>query len=212
MYRNLLEYLVKNRKLLISHYVNIKLRIVIDIVNSIENRYVIVDSRNLLVKTNLLEDLRKDTVLVTDKIPVETGFTVIVLEPTSLKNVYIHENILVTTSPLYKRIQYLKLFKPVYVTRIYGNLYEVFIKENMEKYRLRLVKDKLVYEDKPPGLTGRAYDIVRNAILEYGELTVKDVVNMLIRELGVSKIEARRILYRLVAERYLKIVKNHVMF
>jgi hypothetical protein len=51
----------------------------------------------------------------------------------------------------------------------------------------------------------KALDLVRNAMLEYGELKVGDAVFIIERELGVSRDAARRIFSKLVSLKYLRV-------
>lgn len=64
--------------------------------------------------------------------------------------------------------------------------------------------------ESPPGIKGEALEILRNAVIDYGEITVKDAVIILAHELGIDKAEARKIVLDLARKRYVRIEHGHV--
>ncbi|WP_434731735.1 hypothetical protein WLZ34_02430 [Thermogladius sp. KZ2Tp1] len=59
-------------------------------------------------------------------------------------------------------------------------------------------------------LEERALELVKKAMLDYGELRVGDVLFLIEREMGVSKNAAREILSKLVSRRYLRVRRGVV--
>jgi len=64
--------------------------------------------------------------------------------------------------------------------------------------------------ESPAGIKGEALEILRNAVIDYGEITVKDAVIILAHELGIGKAEARKIIIDLARKRYVRIEHGHV--
>lgn len=74
--------------------------------------------------------------------------------------------------------------------------------------RFRIIGGDIVVEPVLSPELRKAYTLLRNAMMEYGELTVRDAVFILSRELGCTKEEARKILGRLAEKKYLRITKG----
>jgi len=64
--------------------------------------------------------------------------------------------------------------------------------------------------NQPAGLKGEAYRILKNALSTYGEITIKDAVLILSKELGVDRKTARSILLELARSRYIGVYKGRV--
>ena len=77
-----------------------------------------------------------------------------------------------------------------------------------EEIRFRIIGGDIVVEPALSPELREAYTLLRNAMMEYGELTVRDAVFILSRELGYTKDEARKILGRLTEKKYLRITRG----
>jgi len=205
-----LEKLLRGRRALISHYLVAKLVLVVEAVNRVEG-VVVVDPNGFLEKTGVINRV-KDAVLITN---TATGIprdkTLVLIEPSFPLTGLHNKNILATLTPGNYKLRLPSYYERVYVNKLGENIYELFFKETSERFRFRITGGAVVFEDKPSGIAGRAYEVLRNALVEYGEIRARDAVNIISHELGVDKNTARSLLYKLVSEKYARVVKGRVI-
>lgn len=100
-------------------------------------------------------------------------------------------------------------YQKYYVSRA-GTTRHIVLRSSSGGLPLRLVfaESGLKVVEKPPGIYGKAYDLLKQAMIDYGEVTVKDAVRILTLELGVSTNRAREVLLWLTRNMYLRVVKG----
>lgn len=76
--------------------------------------------------------------------------------------------------------------------------------------RVSVVGNELVESEVLTDLQSEAYKVILDGMAEYGEMTVKDAVNIISARLGVSKERARELLGELVRLRMLKAEKGRI--
>ncbi len=213
--KKLLDYIIERlsngRRVLISHYLIPKLVLIVKTVNTIDKNTIIYDEKHLLTRTKLVELIRDD-VLVSDKTNTPPrNYRVVYIEPTRFPWRIYNRDVLVTLTPGTYSFKIPNYYERIYLNKLGENLYELYIKETLERFRFRIKGYDIVYEEKPGGLIGKAYDMLRKAMQDYGEIRVKDAVNILVFELGISKEKAREILSKLVIEKYIRVEKGFII-
>lgn len=211
MLNYILQRISSGRKILLSHYLTPKLLLVIKSINYINKETIVFDEKQYLIKTNLIEKLRNNTLVSNKLITPPEKYRVIYIEPSRFPWKISNKDILVTLTPGTYRFKIPTYYEKIYLNKLGENLYELYIRETLERFRIRIGKNKLLYEEKPYGLLGEAYEILRKTLLEYGELRVKDALNILVFELGISKEKAREILSKLVIEKYIRVEKGSII-
>ena len=211
MLEYILDRLGHGRRALISHYLVPKLLLVIKTINHVEEEVIVFDTEHLLEKTQLINQI-KDNIVITDTIVnIPRDKHVVFLEPNRLPWRIINRNILVTLTPGTYKFKLPDYYDRIYLNKLSENLYELYIKDSMERLRFRIMGEEIVFEEKPSGILGKAYELLREALMEYGEIRVRDAINILVHELSVSKEKAREILSKLVVEKYARIEKGRVI-
>ncbi|WP_440058918.1 hypothetical protein ACSU1N_03750 [Thermogladius sp. 4427co] len=120
---------------------------------------------------------------------------------TGSENVIIFSTKRVKSPPSYTRHYLRRVDWGVYSFETPGEGERVVI--TLDKGVLREGSGLTVVEEK-------ALELVKEAMINYGELKVGDVVFIISRELGVTKERAREILSKLVARRYLRVRKGSI--
>lgn len=64
--------------------------------------------------------------------------------------------------------------------------------------------------ESPPGIYGKAYEILKNTLSSYGEVMVKDAVRAISLELGVDKKRAKSIIIALARRGYVRVIKGKI--
>lgn len=68
---------------------------------------------------------------------------------------------------------------------------------------------------RPASAPGRLYEkalrVLREALIDYGELRVRDAVDVLSHELGVGRRDARRVLAVLVDKGYIRVESGYII-
>jgi len=209
---SLIEDLTKGFNAVVSHYMSIKIRLLLEVVESKGRQYIAV----LDPGGSLAQYARELSQLITpaaSQVGQDGGSLLVVFEPTpsidlrGLADNY--SNILVFTTPG-SRVKIPLFFKRIYISRINQETYLVRIKPGNKTLRLITGPGGIRVVDKPLGIHGEAYSIVARLMAEYGEILVKDAVRALMLELGVDKETARRILYKLIEEKYLRVVNGRI--
>lgn len=204
--------LLAGRKALLSHYLSAKLRLVVHFAgNHPSERVVIFDEGGLLAKTGLIDSL-SSRVLVSSNLSVipPQDYGLIYLEPSMAPPRLDNRDVLITLAPRSYKFKLPRGFDKLYLRRVEDYVYMLTLGSTMERYRLRITARGVELLERPVGLYGRAYELVRSAIMEYGELSVRDAVGLIARELGVSAEQARRILSKLVSDKYVRVSRGLV--
>lgn len=216
-FRELVDKLTIGKRILISHYVNAKLALVktiIDTLSSWNMKVLVVDENLYVVKYGLLEpsDLNLTYVQRIVDFNTDTGVDLaLVVEPSVVPRTLFSNNVLVTITPSYG-LRIPRYYARSYLKRISGNTYVLEFMDLRERFRIIVSSTGIdVADDKPPGLLGSILDVLRRSMLEYGELSVKDAVNIVHHELGLENSVARRMIYRLVNEKFLEIRKGRII-
>ena len=150
--------------------------------------------------------LPENIVLLTH--PVQDIDRLVIIEPRTIKTYHIlPENTVILTSPRTIRRLPRDWFKAK-IKRVTGHEYIIQGDINERIVLLNNLEIKTV--EAPPGIKGEALEILRNAIIDYGELTIKDATIILAHELGINKGEAREILVELARKRYIRVEHGHV--
>ncbi len=117
-------------------------------------------------------------------------------------------NVIVYVTPPIK----LKLYNwsKARLKRVYG---KEFLLITSRGSRLRLVIDVnyIGVVESPQGILGRALNILRKGIVEYGELTLRDAIDLISYNLGISRNEARKILGLLIQKKYVEKQKKNLI-
>lgn len=104
---------------------------------------------------------------------------------------------------------YLSGYSKIYVSKIAAsNEVIARLPEDGVVVRFTITNDKIVAVSGPPGIYGRAYEVLRNAMSDYGEISLRDAVRILMIELGVDKTKAKNILSWLAKCAYIRVVKG----
>ncbi|MEM1555411.1 MAG: hypothetical protein QXM54_02640 [Desulfurococcaceae archaeon] len=216
-FRELINRLTTGKRVLISHYINAKLALSKAVIDSLllrDMKILVVDENLYMTKYGLLESETPNLTYVQKN----SGFNkntyvdlALFIEPNFIPKPVFSQNILVTVTPKY-RLRIPKYYSISYLKKIVGNKYFLEFRDYGERFRIIVSGlDIDVADDKPHGLLGTILDVLRRSMLEYGELSVKDAVNIVHHELGLENSVARRMIYRLASEKYLEIRKGRVI-
>lgn len=209
---DLIRLLTRGFKAVVSHYMSIKSRIVLEVLNNKPvDPIIILDQNSILSRIIGLEESSIPGIHINQLVEARKGL-LIVFEPGEeiefdplVKN---YGNILVFTTPGSKaRIP--RFFAKIYIDKIDEDTYL------MRMWRGRTVRihvgiDRLRIASKPEGVYGQVYDLLRKLMIEYGEITIKDAIRAVSLELGVEKKVARQIIYKLLKERYFRVVHGKI--
>lgn len=212
----LFDQLLKGRRVLVSLYINPKLILVKNVIEKAVNTgrvVLIVDPKALLSKFQLIDTTRREVSYV-EKLELSGDISlfnnVFIIEPNYFPKLVGAVNVLVTTSPRFS-VKRLRGFTKVYLKKIHGSTYLIELTDTMERFRLRITGGFVeALENKPTGVLGRIYDVLRNGLMEYGELRVKDAVNLLKHELGLTKQQAYMYLRKLASEKFIEVKKGYI--
>ncbi|MEM4718299.1 MAG: hypothetical protein QXE81_06045 [Desulfurococcaceae archaeon] len=98
-----------------------------------------------------------------------------------------------------------------YLTRIRGQ--PVFYLRSPDKginTRMRFMDDYSIVVVSPTGDLGRAYELIKNYLATYGEITVKDAIVAISKELSLDKKKARSLIVDLGRRGYIRIHKKRI--
>ncbi len=209
MYRYVIEYLGTGRKTIISHYMNAKLLLIIHIIRYWKNHIIVYDPYNYLSKHL---DMLPDNILLSNNIGEKPlpRHNIVYIEPPRFPWRIFNENIVVTLTPGNYRYRIPSYYDKIYLKKISNNTYELSLRNIHERYRFVIQDHRLLFIEKPSGFLGKAYRVIEEALLEYGELSVKDTVSILVYELGIDKKKAREILSKLIENKYIRVEKGRI--
>ncbi len=212
MEQELYQKLVNGKKAIISHYLNPKMILIVKLANKLRRKnekIIIVDPRNI-IQTRYAH-LLLDDIILTNKPPRETKVnTLFIIEPEYLNPYKIMaENIILTLTPGNYRFKVPREYEKIILVKT-QDTYMLYFKDTNEKYRFKIVNNQIKTIIKPPGIIGEAYDLLKKSMIEYGEITVKDATIILVKELGISKEEARKILSKLILEKYIRVIHGKI--
>lgn len=208
-----LEHLTRGRWILISHYMWAKIILALELASRISRRepVVIIDQRNLFTPERLAQ-LRirgdQEKIIITNKNIAPHGINnLIILEPPVFPWKLYTRNILVTTTPG-SGLKIPRNYRRAYLKKIHENLYQLVV--GNESFRIVIGSGRIQEKPAPPGSLGKAYNVLREAMLEYGELTVRDAIIILEKEMDITRSEARKILSDLLLKKYIKVVHGKI--
>ncbi|MET1159748.1 MAG: hypothetical protein ABWW65_02195 [Thermoprotei archaeon] len=214
MLNELYAKLLDGAKALISHYLAAKLVLIVRSIESIGSRNVLViDEKEYLMRMGLLRGVSSDFMIANKllyKLLSEYD-RVVLIEPERLPRIRPKTSILVSLTPGSYRFKLPKIYEKVFLKRVSEDLYEIVFDNTMEKYRVFIKGSRIYDASKPPGILGRAYEVLANALIEYGELSIRDAVVVLSSELGIDKKKAREIVYMLASKGFMSIEKNRII-
>ncbi|ABN70252.1 hypothetical protein Smar_1157 [Staphylothermus marinus F1] len=211
MITEIYEKLLTNKKALISHYMNAKIILVLNAVKHVSRnkKILLIDPGNIL-REEYLVDIPENIIITYKFLEPPHDTVVIVFEPEILPYRSKIENVLITLTPGNYSFKIPREYTKIFLKQIQHNIYELLFTGSNERYRVRIEGNKVFLVEKPSGILGKAYEILRESMIEYGELTVKDATIILTKELGVNKVEARKILSELVMRKYIRIIHGFI--
>jgi hypothetical protein len=203
IYSNMLS----GRKAIISHYLNAKIKIILEAIRSTGWKTIIYDPRNILIR-HYTEKIPDNIPVINKYVEIPENYHLVALEiQIPLKKLFSRRNnTLITLTPGNYYFKTPREYVKIIIDKVGGEEYLLKFIDTGEKYRLRISSGGVSIVEKPEGLVGEAYILLKNSMIEYGELTVKDAVLILRKELGIDRVEARRILSELVMRKYIKII------
>ncbi|MEM4535071.1 MAG: hypothetical protein QXP67_01805 [Desulfurococcaceae archaeon] len=209
---DLMSDLTRGKKLFVSSHAGLLVKLAILMIKSIVLKGVkpaIMDEQGLLLRYIPL-DLLGSLQLVLSTQEACKNHYLIVFEPrlTGFLKTCQAPNILVFTKP---RGLYPAGFVKVFLKRVAStNHYLLRSPEMGLAVRVELTEHGITIAEKPKGVYGEAYEILKNAMSNYGEITVKDAVRVISLELNLDKLKARQVLQWLTRNGYLRVVKGRL--
>jgi hypothetical protein len=196
IYSNILS----GKKIILSHYLNAKIRIVLEAIMSTGRETVIYDPRNILLR-HYTEKIPDNIPVINKCVEIPENYHLVALEiQIPLKKLFNRRNnTLITLTPGNYYFKTPREYVKIIISKVGENEYLLKFIDTGEKYRLRIDSEGVSIVEKPEGLIGEAYILLKNSMIEYGELTVKDAILIFRKELGIDRVEARKILSELVA-------------
>lgn len=207
---NVFNQLFSGKRVFVSHSIGVLVKLAVEAVK----RYVKLGAKPTIVdETGFL--LRYIPLELLDRVVVSTNIaeacsedTAILFEPTYMKRLELcaAPNVLVFSKP---KSYYPSRYLRVYITRASttGHYIARCPLEGLVM-RFTISDEGIAIVEGPPGVYGKAYETLKRAMSDYGELNVKDAVRVLVVELGVEKTRARQILLWLARNSYVKVVKG----
>lgn len=217
MFEEFLSELMSGKSGIISLSVNTLLKVTFIVMRELLNRglyIVVVDEKGYLahfMPTDLLDKVR--LVERIDEACSEVVDVLIVFLP---RNPYIVKtcrarNVIVLSRSL-RPLDRLG-FTRFYLKKLLENgEIEVRCYDKGSKFRIKISNRKPLVYTRPTGILGKAYDVLEEALSSYGEISIKDALLILSRELDIDKKHARRVLVTLSRRGYIKITKGKLLF
>lgn len=210
-----LEELVRGRNVIFSHSANTLIKIA-----SLVSKFLLDKGVNIVIMDEKGHASRYIPIELLDKVTItndmeeacgiKTGLLIVLANKSfyKLRNCA-SENILILTKPtnVFKSMEYTKY----YITPIPGSKEYVLKSHDRALYtRLKLDSGYIGILEAPPGIYGKAYEVLINSLSMYGEITMKDATTVISKELGLDKKHARNILIKLARRRYIRVVKGKI--
>lgn len=207
---SIVNELIKGRRIFVSHHIGVLIKLAVFVVKNLvqeSTRPVILDEQGVLLRYLPLELLDSIQVAANTSEACK-GDYLVVFEPKSMRHLEpcIASNILVFTKP---RSFYPARYSKVYIKRI-GSTGQYLVKspETGISARIELAENKVILIEKPPGIYGKAYEVLKNAMSDYGELTVKDAIRIISLELNIDRLKARHVFLWLARNSYVRVVRG----
>jgi hypothetical protein len=210
---DLLDELVRGQVAFASRNINALIKLGILVIKNLLKRnlrVVVLDEKSLLSRFAPVEFFDKVAFVKSlDEISAQSE-ALVVVAPGSLKRYYKCDS-KVTVLLLKSPARSLRGFKQYYLQRIPGTS-DYILKPIGEvgAFRVRLTESGVEEVPGPEGVLGRAYTIIKESLFTYGEITVKDAVRIISKELGLDKAEARKVLLNLARKRYIAVVSGRI--
>lgn len=163
-----------------------------------------------LVKNNIVRDAILDNIVITNfdeqnETSIQAGLKIF-YEPPRLP--YCKGNCIVfSTPPL--RIKPHSPWRKVVIKKMHGH--EYLLKTSNSFTRIIISPEYIGVSKEPTGILGRALNLLRNAVIDYGSLTLRDAIDILAYNLGIKRSDARNLLGLLVEKKYVVIDKNNII-
>ncbi len=211
---DLLETILKPKTLIGSRDINTLIKICLVITYKVVNtqkQVVLVDEKNIVSRYIPIELLDKITLLANpDEACSQKPDYLLVFYPRRIRKLLQCRASSLIILHRYTGIQ-IPGFAKYVVKRVPGTS-EYILKSLDTNYTVRFefTSNGIKEVNQPAGLKGEAYRILKNALSTYGEITIKDAVLILSKELGVDRKTARSILLELARSRYIGVYKGRV--
>lgn len=180
---------------------------------SFRNELLVLLSKNNVVKEAVLENIfliQLDTKILQHNSLIRSGgddnVHVLLYEPPFIPSFCSKNCIVLKTPPLKKKIKFCRTASLTHVCD-----QEYLLKSGFSKVRIVISPKYIGVSRELNGKTAKALDLLRRSIVDYGELTIKDAIEILAYNLGIKKDEARKILGLLVEKEYVKVDKKHII-
>ncbi|MEM4880132.1 MAG: hypothetical protein QXU22_04670 [Desulfurococcaceae archaeon] len=211
----ILDILTGGRVIVSCKNMNLKIKLASILIDHLLTRgyEVFIIDKHLVLTRYLPEHIAHRVKILENPVENMRGRNAYVLvfeSPRSVIEIQGFERIIVFTSTLRNMPRSLKGFNTVVIKTISNNTYSFHDVEEGIKVRFSIMGDEIRVIEKPGGAFGKALEILENAMVVYGELTTKDAIRLISRELGVSKELARRILGKLIEDKYIRILKGRI--
>ncbi|MEM0246774.1 MAG: hypothetical protein QXH02_06085 [Desulfurococcaceae archaeon] len=212
---DILEQVLCEKSIIISRSLNAMLKFAFTLISIALNRglrVLVVDERGYLERYAPLELIERITVTSDlENACIDASALVVAYMPRSLRGLTHCKAMNVVVFTRYFGVRRLGDYVKYHLNRIPGTSeYALTCYERSISARIVLELGRIRVVGSPPGIYGKAYDALKNALVTYGEMRVKDAVLVVSKELGVDKNRARMILIALARRGYLKVVKGKV--
>lgn len=216
-----LDYIIteilNSRSIVISKDVNALLKLGFTLARIALERSLfvtIVDERGIAsryIPIELLDKVRLNPLLSdTCRERIESGIVIAIL-PRNIRILkFCGLNRLIVLSR-FLRLADIPGYTKFYLSRIRGQ--PVFLLRSFDKgliARVKFTSDYKISIDYPTGDLGKAYELLKNYLATYGEITIRDAVIAISKELGVDKKKARLIVVDLTKRGYIIIHKKKI--
>jgi hypothetical protein len=210
---DLLDELVHGQVVFASRNVNALIKLGILVIKNLLRRslqVVVLDEKGLLSRFAPIELFDKVVFVKSLNEMCAQSVALVVIAPSSLKRSYKCYS-RVTVLLLKNPTRSLRGFKQYYLQRVPGTS-DYILKPigGVGAFRVRFTESGIEEVPGPEGVLGRAYIIIKESLFTYGEMTVKDAIRIISKELGLDKAEARKVLLNLARKRYIVVVSGRI--
>ncbi len=197
--------LTRGKWIIISHYMNPKLLLIHKTVKQVEGPALIIDPGKLYESLLGRIDEYPENIIITQEEITGSYVLTVYIEPVRIPWGR-SGNIIVTKTPG-EGLRTPKNYRKAWIRRV-GENYELRI--GYETIRFKISSGELIPVKDLNKREEEALELLREAMIEYGELTTRDTVVLLASSMDIPRSEARRILSSLVQKKYLSIRKGYI--
>lgn len=210
---DVLEQVLREKSAILSYSLNAMLKFAFTLVSTALERNLsvsVVDERGYFERYAPLELVER--IVITNNLENacdNTNTLVIVFAPKRLCGLLRCRAMNVVIFTRYFGVRGLGDYIKYYLKRVPGtDEYMLICYEKNIHVRISLELSGVKVVGPLPGIYGKTYEVLKNALLTYGEMRVKDAILVVSKELGVDKKHARLIVVALARRGYLKVVKG----